>query len=39
MDVPDPVPTIAAAPDWSQVETVCLDMDGTVLDLHFDNVF
>ena len=26
-------------PDWSQVETVCLDMDGTVLDLHFDNVF
>lgn len=40
MDVPDPVPTIAAAtPDWSRVETVCLDMDGTVLDLRFDNVF
>ena len=38
--MPDPVPTSAAAtPDWSQVETVCLDMDGTVLDLHFDNVF
>lgn len=28
-----------AVPDWSQIETVCLDMDGTVLDLHFDNVF
>jgi putative hydrolase of the HAD superfamily len=40
VDLPDTVPTSAAAiPDWSQVETVCLDMDGTVLDLHFDNVF
>jgi len=38
--MPDPVPTSAAAtPDWPQIETVCLDMDGTVLDLHFDNVF
>jgi putative hydrolase of the HAD superfamily len=27
------------APDWSQIETVCLDMDGTVLDLRFDNFF
>ena len=27
------------APDWSAVRTVCLDMDGTVLDLHFDNLF
>src|SRR5689334_12818088 len=26
-------------PDWSRIETVCLDMDGTVLDLHFDNLF
>ena len=26
-------------PDWSRVETVCLDMDGTVLDLRFDNLF
>lgn len=26
-------------PDWSLVETVCLDMDGTVLDLRFDNLF
>ncbi len=25
--------------DWSQIETVLLDMDGTVLDLHFDNHF
>jgi putative hydrolase of the HAD superfamily len=28
-----------AAPDWANVETVCLDMDGTVLDLRFDNLF
>ena len=27
------------APDWSAIETVCLDMDGTVLDLRFDNYF
>jgi putative hydrolase of the HAD superfamily len=25
--------------DWLQVETVFLDMDGTLLDLHFDNHF
>lgn len=25
--------------DWSQVETVMLDMDGTLLDLNFDNTF
>ena len=25
--------------DWSRVDTVILDMDGTVLDLHFDNRF
>jgi putative hydrolase of the HAD superfamily len=27
------------APAWSEVATVCLDMDGTVLDLRFDNLF
>jgi putative hydrolase of the HAD superfamily len=26
-------------PNWSQIETVLLDMDGTLLDLHFDNHF
>jgi len=26
-------------PDWSAIRTVCLDMDGTVLDLRFDNLF
>jgi len=26
-------------PDWAAIETVCLDMDGTVLDLRFDNQF
>jgi HAD superfamily hydrolase (TIGR01509 family) len=25
--------------DWNQVDTVLLDMDGTLLDLHFDNYF
>lgn len=25
--------------DWAQVDTVLLDMDGTLLDLHFDNFF
>ena len=28
-----------ALPDWSAIRTVCLDMDGTVLDLRFDNLF
>jgi 5'-nucleotidase len=45
--LPDPViPMHAAAQaaadvlvDWAGVETVCLDMDGTVLDLRFDNLF
>ncbi len=25
--------------DWAQIDTVLLDMDGTLLDLHFDNHF
>ena len=25
--------------DWSRIQTVLLDMDGTLLDLHFDNYF
>jgi putative hydrolase of the HAD superfamily len=36
-------PTSAASPDptpdWTRIDTVCLDMDGTVLDLRFDNLF
>jgi HAD superfamily hydrolase (TIGR01509 family) len=32
-------PSVRTAPDWGAVRTVCLDMDGTVLDLHFDNLF
>lgn len=28
-----------AAPPWSTIDTVLLDMDGTLLDLHFDNHF
>jgi HAD superfamily hydrolase (TIGR01509 family) len=27
------------SPDWTQVHSVFLDMDGTLLDLHFDNHF
>ena len=26
-------------PDWEQIDTVFLDMDGTLLDLRFDNYF
>jgi 5'-nucleotidase len=26
-------------PDWRRIDVVCLDMDGTVLDLRFDNYF
>jgi len=26
-------------PEWSRIETVLLDLDGTLLDLHFDNHF
>ncbi|MCW8903949.1 GMP/IMP nucleotidase [Sedimenticola sp.] len=25
--------------DWNQIDTILLDMDGTLLDLHFDNYF
>ena len=25
--------------DWQSIDTVLLDMDGTLLDLHFDNFF
>ena len=25
--------------NWPQIDTVFLDMDGTLLDLHFDNHF
>ena len=25
--------------DWQAIDTVLLDMDGTLLDLHFDNTF
>jgi len=30
---------VVHVPDWDAVTTVCLDMDGTVLDLRFDNLF
>lgn len=29
----------APPPDWSGIEAVFLDMDGTLLDLHYDNYF
>ncbi len=31
--------TVTAALDWSGIDTVLLDMDGTLLDLRFDNWF
>jgi putative hydrolase of the HAD superfamily len=31
--------TAMPAPPWSEIDTVLLDMDGTLLDLHFDNHF
>ena len=32
-------PTAAALPPWDAIDTVLLDMDGTLLDLRFDNYF
>ena len=26
-------------PPWSAIDTIMFDMDGTLLDLHFDNYF
>ena len=34
-DNPAPPPDL----NWARIDTVCLDMDGTVLDLRFDNLF
>jgi HAD superfamily hydrolase (TIGR01509 family) len=33
------MPTSASAPPWDEIDTVLLDMDGTLLDLNFDNYF
>ena len=30
---------MSALVPWESIETVLLDMDGTLLDLHFDNYF
>ena len=30
---------VPATLDWSNIDTVLLDMDGTLLDLHFDSYF
>lgn len=32
-------PSLVSADQWDAVDTVLLDMDGTLLDLHFDNYF
>lgn len=32
-------PAFSAALPWAQIDTVLFDMDGTLLDLHFDNRF
>ncbi|MEX0618294.1 MAG: GMP/IMP nucleotidase [Pseudohongiellaceae bacterium] len=31
--------TTAITPPWAEIDTVMFDMDGTLLDLHFDNYF
>lgn len=36
--IPDAAPALDR-PRWSEIDTVMLDMDGTLLDLHFDNYF
>jgi putative hydrolase of the HAD superfamily len=33
------MPTAAYVPPWDEIDTVLLDMDGTLLDLAFDNFF
>ena len=35
----DPSPPMTATLPWPDIDTVLLDMDGTLLDLHFDNHF
>lgn len=35
----DTHPMYSALPDWTGIDTVLLDMDGTILDLKFDNQF
>lgn len=35
----NPISKIYTPQQWSEIETVLLDMDGTLLDLHFDNYF
>jgi putative hydrolase of the HAD superfamily len=37
--VPSADSIVSPLPDWNRIDVVCLDMDGTVLDLNFDNVF
>jgi putative hydrolase of the HAD superfamily len=35
----DPTSAPRATPRWAEIDTVLLDMDGTLLDLRFDNFF
>ncbi|HEY6644705.1 GMP/IMP nucleotidase [Povalibacter sp.] len=37
--IPTSLPIQPLRPRWSQIDTVLLDMDGTLLDLQFDNYF
>lgn len=39
VQIPDPRHLMPGFPDWSDVDDVLLDMDGTLLDRHFDNFF
>lgn len=37
--LPSTIPAAVPTLDWTKIDTVLLDMDGTLLDLHFDNFF
>ena len=38
-DLPSNITPMHTTLDWTSIDTVLLDMDGTLLDLHFDNYF
>lgn len=39
MNIPKPAANADSPVDWSRIDTVLLDMDGTLLDLNYDNSF
>ena len=39
ISLPSPISAASGLPPWDAIDTVLLDMDGTLLDLRFDNYF